>query len=207
MLYEKRFAEHFSKVQIFTFKDASRFLKRLGASEAYVKLFMHNRLKKGMRRIGKGAYTFQDTDAVIGFAYSPFYYGMEYALTIHRLWTQMADPVIITTRSVVPGEREAGGTQITIRKISGRMFFGTERLLYDGMFVPVSDVEKTLIDFIYYRVNIGAEDMSSLVAACNKGKLRKYSRLCSKTVSTRLNRILSQHKTSKNSAKQSANAK
>ena len=179
MLYEKRFTEYFSKVQIFTFKDASRFLKRLGASDAYTKLFMHNQLKKGMRRIAKGVYTFQDTDAVIGFAYSPFYYGMEYALTIHRLWTQMANPVIITTRSVIPGERESGGTQITVRKISARMFFGAEQLPYEGMFIPVSNREKTLIDFIYYRVSLSAEAMGALVAVCDKEKLRKYSRLCS----------------------------
>lgn len=189
MLYEKRFAEHFSKVPIFTSGDARRFLKKMGASEAYIKLFMHNQLKRhGLRRIGKGAYTFNDADAVVGFAFAPFYYGMEYALTIRRLWTQMADPVIITTRKVVPGMRESAGTQITVRRISERMFFGMEQVIYEGMFIPVSDAEKTLIDLIYYRVNIGAEDMGALIAACDKEKLRKYSKRCSARVRERLGR-------------------
>ena len=105
----------------------------LTASDSYVKLFMHLQTKRhGLLKIGKGKYTFIRNDATVGFAFTPFYYGMEHALTIHGLWTQMTNPVIITTGKAVPGIREAAGYRIVVRRIAKRMFFGIEYLKYGG---------------------------------------------------------------------------
>ncbi|MCL5419724.1 MAG: hypothetical protein M1354_02485 [Candidatus Marsarchaeota archaeon] len=177
MIYDNDFRKYFSKVQIFSFNDAKRFLTRMGASDAYIKVFVHNQIKRhGLRKVGKGKYTFSSNDAIIGFAFSPFYYGLECALTIRKLWTQMSNLVIVTTTKAVPGIRSSMGSRIIIRRISKRMFFGIEWVNYNGVFVPVSDPEKTLVDFFYYRIGLNDEDLRSLMLACDKKKLARYAR-------------------------------
>lgn len=190
MKYESEFLKYFSKVRIFTFKDSSRFLKKLGASDSYVKLFIHLQTRRhGLLKIGKGKYTFIKNDATVGFAFSPFYYGMEHALTIHKLWTQMTNPVIITTKKSMPGIRDAMGYKVIVRRISPKMFFGIEYIKYGGVFVPVSDIEKTLIDFIYFRIGIGQQDLNVLIRSSEGRKLRKYSKLCNERVQKRIAKL------------------
>ena len=177
MIYDNDFRKYFSKVQIFSFNDAKRFLTRMGASDAYIKVFVHNQIKRhGLRKVGKRKYTFSSNDAIIGFAFSPLYYGLECALTIRKLWTQMSNLVIVTTTKAVPGIRSSMGSRIIIRRISKRMFFGIEWVNYNGVFVPVSDPEKTLVDFFYYRIGLNDEDLRSLMLACDKKKLARYAR-------------------------------
>ncbi len=190
MMYDSDFRKYFSKTQIFSFKDAQRFLNKMGASNAYVKVFIHNQMKRhGLKKVGKGRYTFSNNDAIVGFAFGPFYYGMEYALTIHKLWTQMANPVVVTTTKAVPGIRDSMGNTIVVRRISERMFFGIEWVDYNGVFVPVSDAEKTLIDFAYYRIALNKEDLKNLINACDKKKLAKYAKRCSSRVRLAIERL------------------
>lgn len=191
MKYEKEFKAYFSKVQIFTFRDAKRFLKKMGASDSYIKLFMHIQTRRHqLLRVSKGCYTFMKNDAIVGFAFSPFYYGMEHALTIHRLWDQTTNPVIITTKKARPGVRTAIGIPVIVRRISKHMFFGVVYLEYGGIFVPVSDVEKTLMDFIHFKVGIGEEYMLRMLDNCDVPKLRKYSKAFSKIERRSLEKIL-----------------
>ena len=58
----------------------------MGSSEEYSRLLLHN-LVKSMRlvRIKKGFYTFSRDENVIGVAFRPFYYGMEYALALRKI--------------------------------------------------------------------------------------------------------------------------
>ncbi len=190
MKYESQFRKYFRDVGIFTFRDARRFLKMMGASDAYAKLFVYNQVKAhGLLRVGKGYYTFVNNDALAGFAFSPFYYGLEYALTLHKLWTQMANPVIITTTSAVPGVRDSMGSRVIVRRISKKMFFGIERIKYNDIFIPVSDVEKTLVDFIYYRIGLNKEDTAAILKACDKRKLRRYASRSGKRTSISLSNI------------------
>ena len=189
--YEKEFRGHFAKEPMFTFGDTRRFLGSLGASEAYAKLFIHNQIKRhGLLRIGKGRYTFRNDEAVVGFGFRPFYYGMEYALTLRRLWTQMANPVVITATKAVPGTRQSMGRTILVRRISRSMFFGIEYIRYGDVFIPVSDVEKTLIDFIYYRVAPGEGVLGELVAEVDPKKMGAYKKRCGKRVRAALSKLL-----------------
>lgn len=177
MKYETAFTEFFSKQNLFTSSDARRFLTGLGASEAYIRLMLHNMVKSGkLNRIKKGVYTFSRNEAVIGFAFRPFYYGLQYALTIRKLWTQQSVPVIITTTKANPGARQVMGLRIILRRINENGFFGFEYINYGGVFVPVSDIEKTLLDFIYYDVNIDPETLAVLKGKSDENKLMQYSR-------------------------------
>ncbi|MDE1873858.1 MAG: hypothetical protein KGI04_01935 [Candidatus Micrarchaeota archaeon] len=188
--YKKEFASHFAIEPVFTSGDARRFLANMGASGAYARLFVHKLVKAGeLLRISKGKYTFKKDEAVVGFAFRPFYYGLEYALTIRRIWTQMANPVIVTTTKAVPGPRKELGRMVQVRRISEKVFFGIEYLKYGDIFVPVSDVEKTLLDFIYYRISPGEEVFDKLLASSDAEKLRRYQRKFGGRVASRLDAI------------------
>lgn len=191
MKYEDKFTAFFSNVPIFTFKDASRFLNKMGASDAYVKLFMHNQAKrKKLRRVGKGYYTFHEEEEVIGFAFKPFYYGLEYSMTLHKLWSQVSMPVILTATKAVPGIRNSMGKRIMVRRISKQMFFGVEYIRYNGIFIPVSNVEKTLLDFAYFGIKLSDIDMKNILGRCDMKKLKGYAKRCGKRVSKRLSQLL-----------------
>ena len=177
MKYSKGFMEYFRSEKCFTHDDARRFLMKNGASSAYSSVFVRNMLSSSrMRRIRKGVYTFSGDEAVAGFAFSPFYYGLQYALTVRRLWTQVSSPVVITTTKAVPGVRESMGVRITVRRISKDMFFGFEYVRYSGLFVPVSNLEKTLVDMVYYGIGLGNSEVRELVKKANRARLREYAK-------------------------------
>lgn len=194
MKYEKEFRRYFSKIPIFTFKDAKRYLCMMGASEAYVKLFVYGQMKRrSLLRVGKGVYSYLDNEIAVGFAFRPFYYGLEFSMTLHRLWTQISVPVIITTTKAVPGIRESMGKRILIRRISEHMFFGIEYIEYNGMFVPVSDIEKTLIDFAYFNIDLNGDDTRTVLQKCSVRRLMEYARASNRKVEKRIEDILSTH--------------
>ena len=176
MKYDAPFVEFFTKQTIFTTDDARRFLTRLGAGEAYIRLMLHNMVDSGrLHRIGKGAYTFHRNEVAIGFKFRPFYYGLQFTLTIRKIWTQQSVPVIITASKANPGVRDIMGTRVMLHRISEKAFFGFEYLNYGGLFVPVSDLEKTLLDFDYYGISLDPETMSALKKKVNKSKLMGYA--------------------------------
>ncbi len=176
MKYETYFIEFFSKQTMFTTNDARRFLVSQGAGEPYIRLMLHNLVKSGrLYRLGKGAYTFHRNEVAVGFKFRPFYYGLQYALTIRKIWTQQSVPVIITNTMANPGVREIMGIKIILHRIDEKALFGFEYLNYGGLFVPVSDLEKTLLDFEYYNINLDPETMSSLEKKVNWSKLREYA--------------------------------
>ncbi len=191
--YEKDFVAYFSKAPAFSAGDARRFLVNAGASAAYARLFLHNQSKqKRIIRIGRGMYTLIDDEAVAGFAFRPFYYGMEYAMSLRGLWTQMANPVIITESSAVPGSRLSNGRRVLVRRISKNMFFGYSFVSRSGLFIPVSEPEKILIDFIYYRRSLSREDIARLLKASDMNKLEEYAKRSGRRVAAGLERILNE---------------
>ena len=67
-------------------------LKLKGISDGYLKRMINYLLGKGeLKRITSGIYTLHDDIMVAGFAFQPFYYGLESALTIRKLsWSTLA---------------------------------------------------------------------------------------------------------------------
>ncbi|MGC8618549.1 MAG: type IV toxin-antitoxin system AbiEi family antitoxin domain-containing protein [Thermoplasmata archaeon] len=176
MKYENNFRAFFSEQLVFTSEDAKRYLEKEGASSEYVRLFLHKLVADGsLMRIKRGVYSFNKNEALTGFAFRPFYYGMEYALTIRKIWAQQADPVIISRTKANQGVRIVNDSRVLIRRINQRAFFGYEYINYSGFFVPVSVPEKILLDFIYFRERLDEETMSSLVLKCNKRIARNFA--------------------------------
>lgn len=167
--------EAFSSVPSFNSVELDLFLSGLGTSSNYRKLLVHNLIGSGrLKRISKGNYTFMDDVEVVCFAYRPSYYGLQEALSLLDLWEQETNPVVITPLRVVPGIRSFDGRNYLVRRIDRRMFFGMDLIRYPDFWVPVSDIEKTLIDFVYYGEFLPQDALTRIKRNINRKKLIRY---------------------------------
>lgn len=175
MKYLKEFREYFSRLPAFSVGEAKLFLRKKGISKSYFTQLMHYLLFKGeLKRISRGYYTFHSDAGVVGFAFRPFYYGLQDALSLRNLWEQEANPVVITIRRVRTGLRSFENCNYLVKHIDKQMFFGYEHIKYDEFWVPVSTIEKTLLDFIYFREFLPEEIFEILIKKSDKKILREF---------------------------------
>ncbi len=191
MKYVDSFLEEFKRTPTFTIKDAEKFLRYKGSTKAYPKIFMKLMVKSGRAcKVSRGFYTLYKDIEVVGFPFYPFYYGLGFALTKHRLWKQQANPYILTTRNVRRGNREAFGSNFTVSKISKRMFFGYHYTKGSNFYYPISDIEKTLIDCIYYRFNLEDYVYTNIFKMIDKKKIGIYLKNCNKKIKIKYNILI-----------------
>ena len=175
MTYEKRLRDVYKEEYKFTKKDASKLFSKDKISNEYLDQLLHNLVKQNkIVRITNGSYTFKKDLMVSGFAYSPFYYGLQEALSLRNLHEQETNPVIITTNKIKPGIKTIQGSNVILRRIASKYFFGFDFIKYYNMEIPVSDYEKTLIDFVYYNEPLSKEVINGLKKKIDKKKLEKY---------------------------------
>ena len=175
MKYVHEFLKHFSKVPAFSAKDAEQFLIYIGSGKKYPKRFIQNmRARNRIFKLAKGMYTTLNNSEVIGFAFSPFYYGLTYALSYYNVWEERANPVIVTTKTVRSGMRKAMGTNISVFRIPKTMFFGYNMVKGEAVYYPISDLEKTFIDLVYFGISLREDTLNRLVARLDRKKLREY---------------------------------
>jgi predicted transcriptional regulator of viral defense system len=191
MKFMRELTSHFESKPAFTSREVRTFLLNRGASAGYHKLLIHN-LQESRRifRISRGAYTFHEEVQLVGFGFQPFYYGLQDALSLRGLWEQETNPVILTPKRVRNGLRQFEGRNYLIRRIDRKMFFGFTFVSYYDFSIPVSDVEKTLIDFFYYRVKIPAEAQQSIAQKIDKARLRSYLKEVPDSLSRRVIQFL-----------------
>jgi len=160
---------------VFSISDLRIALKDKGISNDYLYILIHTLLKKKeIIRITKGVYTFHDDAAVVGFAFKPFYYGLENALAIRGISGQGMNFTIITSRSVRVGNRNFNGRNYSISRIDKRLLFGYDLVKYSRFWLPVSDIEKSAIDMVYFRYVIRDELLDGIRENIDKKKLNKY---------------------------------
>ena len=195
MKFMKQFTEEFSNKPAFGTEEVRAFLKRRSASGGYHKLLIQNMLKSGrIYKITKGAYTFYDEVQYAGFAFYPFYYGLEDALSLRGLWEQETNPVIITPRKVRNGIRQFDSRNYLVRRIDRKMFFGYTMLEYGQFYIPVSDMEKTLIDLVYFNVRVPDEVISAMIENLNQETFSSYLTEVPKYQSNRMRNIVHKKK-------------
>ncbi|MGC8587372.1 MAG: type IV toxin-antitoxin system AbiEi family antitoxin domain-containing protein [Candidatus Micrarchaeia archaeon] len=169
----KRFGS--TQYPVFTLADLRVALSQMHVSQIYLKMLINHLIKRGeIIRITKGVYTFHNDLAVVGFAFRPFYYGLEDALSYRNLWTQMTNPVVMTTNVVREGPRKFANANYIVKRIDPKHFFGFDFVKYYDFWLPVSDAEKTLIDLVYYRHGVREEAMGPLASAIDVAKLEGY---------------------------------
>ena len=172
---------------VFTLRDLRIALSDRGISDGYLRLLAHELLRRNeITRITRGVYTFHDEAFVSGFAFKPFYYGLGCALSIRGLSTQMTNPIVVTTRDVRVGVRRFQGRNYVIRRMDGRYFFGYDLVRYGKFWVPVSDVEKTVIDMVYFGYGIGDELLEDIRKSIDMKRLGVYLKRYDKGVGSRV---------------------
>jgi predicted transcriptional regulator of viral defense system len=160
-----------SKKPVFESSELSSF----GIGDKYKKRLLHLMLAKGeIRRITSGAYTFHKDLDVVGFAFRPFYYGLEDALSIMKISLQGTNPIVITVRNVRQGVRDFYGRNYVVKKIPEEFFFGYEIVRHGEFWIPISDLEKTIIDMVYFKEYIRDELWIEIIKIINIKKLDTY---------------------------------
>ncbi len=163
--------EFIAKTPVFRARDVKLMVK----DRVYTFLPLHNLERRGeVQRIVKGWYTARGDPSVAVFAFRPAYLGLQEALSLRDLWEQETNVVIVTCVSVRPGVREILGSKAILHGIDEKYFFGFDYLDYGGIALPVSDVQKTLIDLVYYRELPGTDVLRRLAKEADESKLRDY---------------------------------
>ena len=71
-----------------------------------------------------------------------------------------------------------------------KMFFGFGMMKYYDFWIPVSDVEKTLVDFVYFREPLSKETMLEIKKRIRKEVLEDYLSRCPKRFAGRVRKLL-----------------
>lgn len=175
MKYKKQLYDNFKKSKVFSLRDVRILFSNKNISKDYSKNLMSNLIKeKKIHKITNGKYTFQEEIMCIGFAFSPFYYGLQEALSLHNLHEQETNAIIITTNKIKPGIREIMDTNVYLRRIDKKYFFGYDFIKYYDIEIPVSDIEKTLIDLVYYKESISKDVILEIKKKIDLIKLNEY---------------------------------
>jgi len=173
-IHLKKIESLFEKSPVVDFESIERIVGKSGKSN-YAKLLVVNFLKKGkIIKIGKGYYSKHNEISLSVFAYKPAYLGLQSALSIYGLWEQETIPVIITTRKIRRGIRKILGTNVLLRNINKKFFFGFDFIKEGDFYLPYSDLEKTFIDLVVFNQKISKEVLDNIRKKINKKKLMEY---------------------------------
>jgi predicted transcriptional regulator of viral defense system len=165
----------FKKSPVVNSRSIERIVKNKKNIKGYTKQLIRNLiLKNKIKVLTKGYYTAHDEPSLAVFCFGPAYLGLQDSLSIHNLWEQETVPIIITTRKVRQGIRKVLGSNVLIRRIEKKYFLGFEYLQQGNFYMPYSDVEKTLIDMIYFRQKFNEETIKCITEKIDSKKLKSY---------------------------------
>ncbi|MCL4380912.1 hypothetical protein M1141_01405 [Candidatus Marsarchaeota archaeon] len=161
---------------VFTINSMRILLKKEKIGKAYLYLLLHNMFKKRLiTRITNGIYTFHDDAVVAGFAFEPFYYGLECALWLRGISGHGTNYIIMTSRNIRSGLRSFKKRNYIVHRINNKYMFGYELLNYGDFWIPVADIEKTFIDMVYYKHVIRDELAYAIAKQINRKRLKAYA--------------------------------
>jgi len=173
----KRITESFSGYPVFTARDVA--IAFPDASGSGIRQALHHMAASGrLHRVRNGRYSFRKDSLLSGFAYRPFYYGLLSSLTYRELWDQLARPCIMTTNTVKSTAATVFDDIIVeVHHVPKKYMFGFDTIPYGGIQMPVSDAEKTLIDFVYFKLRASDECYAALCRASSAERLSRYLKL------------------------------
>src|SRR3989344_1907412 len=177
----------FKKSPIIDFKSITRIIRNKKQVKQYNKQLIKNLISKGeIKRLTKGYYTIHEDPSLAVFCFNPAYLGLQDALSFHNLWEQETIPIIITSKKVRQGIRKIFNTNVLIRRINRKYFFGIEYINYGNFYLPISDIEKTFIDMLYFKQKIDKNVLNNFKKKIDKRKLvtylKKYPKKTTKSV-------------------------
>ena len=169
--YMKEIKGFFGKTPVVSSAD----IKVYTGKKGYSYLLVNNLIKRGeIKRIKKGFYTIHDDPVVSVFCYRPSYIGMQEALSIYGLWEQETNVVIVTSQKTKHRKIEVFESNVILHRINPRYMFGFDLIKYGNFYVPVSDLEKTLIDLVYFNEIPDKKILREMRKRINAKKFGKY---------------------------------
>ncbi len=167
-----RIREFLGKTPVFSLSSLRRIV---GENNPYLHILIHNLLKKReMFRITKGWYSSRDDPTLAVFCFKPAYLGLQEALSIHNLWEQETNVIIMTTKRVREGTRSVFNNNVFIKRIPPSLFFGIEYKQYGDFSVPVSDVEKTVLDMVFFNQPMDTNIIAAFRKKIDRKKIKEY---------------------------------
>ncbi len=165
------------RTPVFLSKDIERITK----DKNYAHLILSKLTKKGeIFRLTKGFYSAFNDPTFSVFCFKPSYLGLYDALSLRNLWEQEVNTTIITIKKVRTGIRKILETNVIIKRIKPKYFFGFDYIKYDNFYIPVSDLEKTLIDLVYFKEPLTWQILKNLKNKIDEKKMLKYLKAYSK---------------------------
>lgn len=173
--YQRKIEEIFRKSPVVSLDSIKRIINEKKKIKQYTKQLIRNLLLSGkIKRLSKGFYTSREDPSLIVFCFKQSYLGLQDSLSKHGLWEQETIPVIISSNKIRQGIRNINGSNVLIKRIDKKYFFGTEYMGEGEIYLPYSNIEKTLIDMVYFRQKLSEEALSNLKKSVNKKKLISY---------------------------------
>ncbi len=173
--YLRGIEDLFRRSPIIDAKSISRIIRSKKQVKQYDKQLIRNLIMKGrIKKLAKGCYTLHDDPSLAVFCFSPAYLGLQDALSFHGLWEQETVPVIITAKRARPGIRKVLGMNVLIRRINKMYLFGVEYRKQGDFYLPVSDIEKTFIDMIYFKERMDKDLLENFRKRISIKKLKEY---------------------------------
>ncbi len=192
--YINKIREFFKKSPVVSITSLKKFISK--KNKNYIYLMINNLLKKGeIKKITKGFYTIHEEPSLIVFCFKPSYLGLQDALSVHNLWEQETNPIMITVKKIRNGVRKVFENNVVMRRISEKYFFGIEYKKQGGFYFPYSDIEKTFIDMIYFNEPISEEALENMKNKINRRKLKGYLRKYPKKFRNKVGEVLRNEKT------------
>jgi predicted transcriptional regulator of viral defense system len=144
--------------------------KLVGVPDSHAKVYAYRLVQKGMAwRLSRGSISFtHDTFIIASQLIKPSYVSMHSALYLRGLIDQVPSIVEAVTTKRPAWLRELG---IRYRKISGKLFFGYERLARANSYVFVATPEKAVLDTVYF----GGSPDPSVLNQLDKEKILEIS--------------------------------
>jgi predicted transcriptional regulator of viral defense system len=165
-------------------------IARLVGDPQYAYLALNRLLKSGeIRRLTRGYYTFYNDPSVFVYCLKPAYLGLQDAMSFHNLWEQETNPIVLTARRARPGTRNVLGSNVIIRRLSLKHFFGYDYLRQGDLLLPVSDIEKTFIDMAYFR-ELKKDMIKPFRSRIGREKLRGYLKRYDKRFAAKVTGLL-----------------
>ena len=187
--YLQKIEEFIKKTPVVNIASIKQFLK----NKSYAYILIRNLLAKGkLKKLTKGWYSAYDDPSLAVFCFKPAYLGLEDALSFHGLWEQETIPVIVTTRKIRQGIRKIFGVNVLIRRINKKYYFGVDYIKYFDFYLPVSDVEKTFLDIVYFYKTIDPLLLKKFRKEMDSKKLKKYLSKYPKRFQIKISKLLKQ---------------
>ena len=182
----------FKKSLVVNAKSIKAIVNKKRNIKQYAKQLIRNLILKGkIKRITQGFYTSRDDISLAVFCFKPSYLGLQDALSFHNLWEQETIPIIITSRKIRSGIRTVNTGNVLIRRIAKKYLFGFDYYPQQGIAAPYSDIEKTLIDMIYFKERMNREVLHVINQKIDRKKLKSYLKFYPKRIQKRVFKLIS----------------